>query len=240
MTREYTCEEAATLVRFLTDDVTTTTLRTGDCQFTPRERSGAWCGCGATQQQQSAAVCDLKCPDGNPPPDLELAEPVFGKTCLRFMYEFTTLNAEECPNAASELNFDAVAFCCPTVAVVTSDTSSYCSICPSGTRQKDPALEVQTQFFGNVTCGELHTHASFLPSSSTATATTTSACSDLILELDIREGQDCCEIDPDAVTLSPVAAPAGDGATNTMAPPSVFSFWLLGLMGVVFSILPIV
>jgi hypothetical protein len=216
-TRSHTCEEAATLDRYLSDST-----RPGDCEFASRGRSRAWCDCDGGAEP----ICILECPDGNPPPDLELAEPIFGKTCLRFMYEFTMLNAEECPNAVKELNFDAIAFCCPTVAAPDS-----CSICPSGERRKDPAnapQDVQTELYGSVTCGELQTHASLLPD-------ITGACSKFIFDLDIREGQECCEIDPDA-TLSPVSAPQGspgDGITNN---GPALDFWL-GL--VVFSILPI-
>jgi hypothetical protein len=223
--RNHTCEEAATFDKYLLD-----TTRPGDCEFASRGLSRAWCDCDGAEP-----LCQLKCPDGNPPPDLELAEPVFGKTCLRWMYETTTLQilsaGDECPNADSELNFDAVAFCCPTVPAPDN-----CSICPAGERLKGDAdaLTVQTEFFGTVTCGELETYASFLPS------TTATACSDFYSGLDIRQGEDCCEIDPDA-TLSPVAAPAGgdggDGATNHNGPAG--SIIWLGLM-VLFSTLPIV
>jgi hypothetical protein len=210
-TRNHTCEEAATLDRYLSE-----TTRPGDCDFASRGQSRAWCDCDGSEP-----ICSLKCPDGNPPPDLALVEPIYGKTCSRFMYEFTTLNAEECPNAVKELNFDAVTFCCPTV--VAPDSS--CSICPSGERRKDPSpQDVQTEKFGTVTCEELQTHASLLPP-------ITGACSEFIFDLDIREGQGCCEIDPDA-TLAPVAAPTDGVTTNGPA-----EFWL-GL--VAFSILPIV
>jgi hypothetical protein len=222
-TISHTCEEAATFDRYLLD-----TSRPGDCAFASRVQSRAWCNCDRIEP-----VCTLECPDGNPPPNLELTEPIFGKTCLRFMYEFTTLKAEQCPNAAKELNFDAVAFCCPpSSGAEEAAHESSCSICPFGERLKD-SVAVQTEFFGTVTCVELQTHASFLPSIA-------GACPAFMFGLDIREGQECCEHDPDAATLSPIMAPAGspgdgDGVTNQG--PAGDLFWL-GL--VVFSILPMV
>lgn len=76
------------------------------------------------------------------------------------MYEYNLLTAEECQDPTISLNFDAKAFCC------NEPEPDNCSICPEGTRLDDPDTQVQTEFFGDATCGEIDTYASFLPDDS--------------------------------------------------------------------------
>jgi hypothetical protein len=146
--REVTCANVDQRNQYIRDNVEVF----GSCEDTDRFLSRAWCECDGVE-----VACALACDDGNPPPDLTKKEPVFGEACERFMYEYSTLSAEECPNAATALNFDSKAFCCNEPA------PENCSICPAGQSIEDPDKSLRSEFFGNVTCGEIATHASYLP-----------------------------------------------------------------------------
>ena len=67
----FNCDSVSVSDRFVKDYISAP----GDCQSTLRSRSGAWCGC-----TDVVPSCELICGDGNPPPDLSLVDPVFGKT----------------------------------------------------------------------------------------------------------------------------------------------------------------
>jgi hypothetical protein len=170
-----------------------------DCAATPRYRSRAWCECDGNVQP----ACTLTCDDGNPPPDLTIFEPVFQETCNRFLFEHTTLSADECPSAATLLNFDAKAFCCNEPA------PENCSVCGAGDMLDDAEKIVQSEFFGPVTCGEIATHASYLP---------TGKCGEFIAKLldnPFDASSECCVIDPDYVppaTDAPTTDPQGSSS----------------------------
>jgi hypothetical protein len=141
----------------------------------------------------------LTCDDGNAPPDLAKFEPVYQETCNRFLYEYTTLTADECPSAVTLLNFDAKAFCCNEAA------PENCSICPEGQLLDDAEKSVQSEFFGQVTCGEIATHASYLPANK---------CGEFLFDLlddAFGETSECCVIDPD------YTPPVADASTGNMA-----------------------
>lgn len=112
------------------------------------------------------------------------ADPIFGETCERFAYEYSTLSAEECSDPALNLNFDAKAFCC------NEPEPDNCSICSPGKMLGDPDTIVQTEFFGSATCGEIDTYASYLP---------VGACSrfvDDLLDNPFGAEDACCVTDP--------------------------------------------
>jgi hypothetical protein len=124
------------------------------CPDTPRLMARAWCECDGIPP-----ACNLLCDDGNPPPDLTKAEPIFGETCERFVFEYTGLSADQCSgrSATKALNFDAKAFCCNEAA------PENCEICPDGQFVYDSDKALQSEFFGEVTCGEIVEHATYLP-----------------------------------------------------------------------------
>jgi hypothetical protein len=160
----------------------------GDCEVTPRARSAAWCECDGVQP-----ACNLVCDNGQPPPDLDKYEPIFKETCERFMYEYTTLTAEQCPNAVTLLNFDAKAFCC------NEEPPENCSICLEGQTLIDPDKIVRNELS---TCGEIETHASYLPD----------MCLDFISELldnPFDAASECCEGGDDSVEGKTSAAIVG-------------------------------
>jgi len=144
---EVTCEDYATRAQYVRDGAT------GICNDTERVRARAWCECDGMKP-----VCALTCNDGNPPPDLTKKDPVYGRSCERYHYEFSTLTTTECANATASLNFDAKAFCCG------ETPPNACSICPNGQKVGDSEKVLRTEFFGSVTCGEIATYASYLPS----------------------------------------------------------------------------
>ena len=118
------------------------------------------------------------------------------------MYEYSTLTAEECPNAAEIFNFDAISFCCPDV---TEPPNKSCSICPSPGVLSHPEKPVFTEFFGEVKCNEMATHAQFLPNNE-------DACIELLFELDLRDNEDCCDL-PEETKWTP------DGGSGTVNGP---------------------
>mmetsp|Transcript_79314 Transcript_79314/g.119244 ORF Transcript_79314/g.119244 Transcript_79314/m.119244 type:complete len:311 (+) Transcript_79314:153-1085(+) len=147
--QDYTCanvEERNQYVR----DVTEYEM----CGATPRFLSRAWCECLGVE-----ADCNLLCDDGNPPPDLTKAEPVFGQTCERYAFEYSGLTEGKCSLSAATkaLNFDAKAFCCNEVP------PENCEICAPGEVLGDPEKVLQSEFYGAVTCGEVAEHAKYLP-----------------------------------------------------------------------------
>jgi hypothetical protein len=146
---EPTCEQYATLDRYVYEG------QVGICSDTERARARAWCECEGEQP-----ACTLTCDDGNPPPDMTKTDPVYGQSCERFAYEYTTLTEEACLTPNFNLNFYAKAFCC------NEPEPDDCSICPAGRMLGDPNKEVQTEFYGTATCGEIDTYASYLPANS--------------------------------------------------------------------------
>lgn len=144
-----TCENYATRNQYVRENVAVF----GICELTERVRARAWCECDDVEP-----ACTLTCDDGNPPPDLAKTDPIYFETCARFAYEYTTLTADECQDPVTALNFDAKAFCC------NEPEPDNCSICPDGTTLADVNKQVQTEFFGDATCGEIDTYASYLPS----------------------------------------------------------------------------
>lgn len=151
----------------------------GKCEKTPRGRAAAWCECDGVQ-----TACSLVCGDGQPPPDLNKVDPVYGESCERFMFEYSMLSAEECPNAVTLLNFDAKAFCC------NEDPPENCSVCPDGQPLIDPSKSVRTELYGNATCGEIETYASYLPDGMCA------AFINELLDNPFGASGECCEGGP--------------------------------------------
>eukprot|EP00934_Nitzschia_sp_Nitz4_P009085 Nitzschia sp. Nitz4//scaffold34_size148208//104759//105797//NITZ4_002990-RA/size148208-processed-gene-0.86-mRNA-1//-1//CDS//3329548825//9075//frame0 len=174
--REITCERVATNIRYLKDDVETYGL----CNLTERVEAQVWCECPGTESS-----CSLTCSDGNAPPDLSKADPVYEQTCERLMYEYTTLTETECLDPIAALNFDAKAFCCNEAA------PENCSICPEGSTLLALDTEVVTEFYGTVTCGDIHTYASFLPNSSCP------AFIAFLVDDPINAASVCCDIPED-------------------------------------------
>ena len=209
---EFTCAQVAEGVRYLQRGTPA-----GNCDFTERGRAKAWCECDTVTPE---STCALVCPTTNlPPPDLTLLDPIFNKSCERFMYEYSTLTAEECPNAAEIFNFDAISFCCPDV---TEPPNTSCSICPeeTGGTLSHPEKPVETEFFGIATCGEMELHASFLPN-------TTDACIELLFELDLRDGEDCCDLVNETVWEPPPPPednPSNSGGSDTASSAGFASF----------------
>jgi hypothetical protein len=212
--RDYTCAEVSTSVRYLEAG-----SPPGICATTERGRSSAWCECEGIQPQ-----CSLVCPGtGKAPTDLTLTEPIFKETCARFLYEFTTLSADECSDAVTLLNFDAQAFCCPDV-----EPPGNCEICPSslGGTPSHVNKPIETEFYGTVTCGDLYLHASYLPN-------TESACLEFLFQLDLRRGQDCCDLPGDEVWTD--GTDGGTGATTPSGGAAAISTsavtWITTVLG---------
>ena len=176
---EPTCGEYATLDRYVYEG------DTGICSDTERVRARAWCECEGVEP-----ACTLTCDDGNAPPDLNKTDPIFGESCARFSFEYTTLSEEECLVPDVSLNFNAKAFCC------NEPEPDDCSICPVGQMLGDSTKEVRTEFFGTTTCGEINSYARYLP---------TGSCKGFIDELLDNpfgaEGE-CCVDDPNANTAN--------------------------------------
>jgi hypothetical protein len=145
---EFTCENVAILDRFVQEYIGTA----GECQTTLLARSAYWCGC--PEAVQEAAPCQLLCNNGNSPTDLNLSDPVTGKTCARFQYEYSLLTSNECARASTYIGFDATSFCCTDV-----EPEDNCPICPFGQKLMDPNTVVTTEFFGEVTCGDIAEYA---------------------------------------------------------------------------------
>lgn len=178
---ERSCEDYANVVQFLKEGAS------GFCRDTERARARTWCECdGATP------ACPLTCDDGNPPPDLTKTDPVYGESCERFVYEYTTLSQEECSSPSLVLDFNGKAFCCNEPA------PNDCSICPAGKMLASTDKVVTTEFFGSSTCGEIATYASYLYPNTT--------CSVLLADLlDKPFGgaeDECCVDDPNSEGLS--------------------------------------
>ena len=144
-----TCQDYATRDKYLSEGAL------GICNDTARVRARAWCQCDGVQP-----ACTLTCEDGNPPPDLNKTDPVYGVTCERRVYDYTTLTVDECKDSTFALNFDGKAFCCGEQA------PNQCSVCPKGTTLGDPDKVLQTEFFGDVTCGQIASYAGYLPADS--------------------------------------------------------------------------
>lgn len=86
--------------------------------------------CCVDLAKSALGPCELRCPNGAPPADLEKKDPVTGYTCSDLIVEYSKFPDldQQCLNsAASSLGFDGVAFCCPDV-----DPLKECSTCPSG------------------------------------------------------------------------------------------------------------
>jgi len=126
-------------------------LQYGNCDHTERGRARAWCECDGTFPD-----CTLKCPDGSDIPDPNKADPLFGETCARWMFETTTLPLEGCKNVEESLFFSAVSFCCNLPPPKT------CSICPAGQELTNSTEEV----FRGKTCVEVQEYADWLPADS--------------------------------------------------------------------------
>jgi hypothetical protein len=125
------------------------------------------------------------------------------------MYEFTGLTAEECPNAAILLQFDAVSYCCPDVSAPDN-----CSICGPREIPSDPDTQVETEFFGTATCGTLATHATYLPNVELA-------CQAFLFGLELNNDEDCCEPDPNAPpTIAPLKYCEMCGEGNVVTIPN--------------------
>ena len=218
---EFTCTQIAEGVRYLQRGTPS-----GNCDFTERGRAKVWCECDNIVQEET---CALVCPTTNlPPPDLTLFDPIFNKSCERFMYEYSTLTADECPNAAEIFNFDAISFCCPDV---TEPPNTSCSICPeeTGGTLSHPEKPVETEFFGLATCGEMEIHASYLPN-------TQDACIELLFELDLRDGEDCCDLVNETVWEPPSPPseenknPSNSGGSGNISSSATFSSFVGALL----------
>ena len=211
---EFTCEQYSQGIKFLLIG-----NPVGDCDTTERGRAKTWCECDNIQPQDKK--CELVCPTTNqPPPDVTKIDPIFNKSCLRFMYEYSTLTAEECPNAASIFNFDAISYCCPDVTEVPNKS---CSICPAETGGvlSHPNKPVQTELFGTVTCDEMETHAHHLPNDE-------DACIELLFELDLRNNDDCCDLPNETIW-----EPSSSGAiATTITTVYSSSFLMVTMMSV--------
>lgn len=174
-----TCEEYATLDRYVYEG------STGLCNDTERVRARAWCECEGVQP-----ACTLTCDDGNPPPDMTKTDPIFGESCTRLAYEYTTLTKDECLTPDFSLNFYAKAFCC------NEPEPNKCSICPVGLMLGDLSKEVRTEFFGTATCGEISTFARYLPEGSCKPFL------DELLDNPFGAESECCVTDPNAKSTS--------------------------------------
>ena len=178
--QQYTCENVATRDQY----VRVIDSQGGDeyetCSDTPRGKSAAWCECSGVVNP-----CQLVCDDGNPPPDMAKKDQVFQTTCERFSYDYTGLESDKCNDQAAatkRLNFDAKAFCC------NEPPPENCQICPAGyyVPEEDMDKVLQSEFFGEVTCGEIVEHAKYLPGGQ---------CKRMVNELlDVQERghEDCC------------------------------------------------
>ena len=120
----------------------------GKCDDTRRGRSRAWCGCDGAEP-----TCTLTCSDGNPPPDPNKADPLYGETCERWMYEVTGFNEDECEEIDETLVFAVSSFCCGD-----ADPPG-CSICPEGKK----VTESNETVWRSATCADIAEYAEYLP-----------------------------------------------------------------------------
>ncbi|CAJ1935052.1 unnamed protein product [Cylindrotheca closterium] len=145
----FTCSNVAERITYLDRDGIFSEY--GNCDHTERGRARAWCECEGTFPD-----CTLKCPDGSDIPDPNKADPLFGETCARWMFETTTLPQEGCENIEDSLFFSAISFCCNLPPPKT------CSICPEGEELTNSTEEV----FRGKTCAEVQEYADWLPDDS--------------------------------------------------------------------------
>lgn len=127
-------------------------FKSGTCEDTLLQRSGAWCGCPGAEQK-----CSL-CPDGSRPPDPTLVDPVYyGWDCDSFDFMAASFNEEECANFVNDiLEFDAPSFCgCPD-----SPVPNVCALCPHGGEVTRPNLRLGS---GTFTCQELAVSTKYIP-----------------------------------------------------------------------------
>lgn len=115
----------------------------GACSDTLLRRSAAWCGCPGVERS-----CFL-CPDGSPPPNPILVDPVYyGWSCASFDFVSSYFSAEECRDLVEGVfEFDAPSWCgCPNVPI-----PSVCRLCPEGQQIVQPHEVLGADF----TCQQL-------------------------------------------------------------------------------------
>eukprot|EP00980_Cylindrotheca_fusiformis_P001324 scaffold333_cov133-Cylindrotheca_fusiformis.AAC.50 len=161
----------------------------GNCDHTERGRARAWCECEGVLPE-----CSLKCPDGTDIPDPDKADPLFGETCARWMFETSVLSYEACQDIEESLFFSAVSFCC------NMDPPATCKICSDGRKITNSTEAV----FRGKTCAEMQEYADWLPGDSCI------GWFSRLVDDPFDADENCCVVDDSAPT-----PPPGSGAPRT-------------------------